>query len=89
MHGEESKAKEEGWKGMIFMGSWRVGLAAGLVIAGGVFTAGLHIWLAATDLEYAKHDESLYAMWKFLSSWGWVAILLIVSGAIIWITEEE
>ena len=48
-----------------------IGIILGIIIT---------LTLAATDLEYAKHDDSLYATWQFLTHGGWLVILLGVGG---------
>jgi len=51
-----------------------------LVIMGIILGIIIALTLAATDLEYAKHDDSLYATWQFLTHGGWLVILLGVGG---------
>jgi hypothetical protein len=60
-----------------------------LIIAGAVGSAGLHYWLAFTDSEYAKHDESLYATIRFFTHGGWLPTILIIVGMLLYIIYKD
>jgi hypothetical protein len=60
------------------------GAGAIVAVAGGVWAVLIEIYLAITDVEYAKHDQSLYALFEFLNAGGWMPMLMIIIGGLLW-----
>jgi len=61
------------------------GIGIVMIIIGAIWTTCLHFWLAFTDSEYAKHDESLYATISFFTHGGWLPTIIIMIGIILYI----
>jgi len=51
-----------------------------LIIIGLVWVIGLTIYLAITDIEFAKHSESLYATIIVIKNWGLIPMVMMFAG---------
>ena len=65
----------------------RKALGLFLAIVGGVWTAGLFLYLALSDPEFAKHSESLYALFEMIRHGGLFPMVMAFLGTIICIRE--
>ena len=64
------------------------GLAV-ILIAGAIIVGIVAFVLCATDVEFQKHSDSLYATLQWIIRGGWIAIILGVVGVAAYIAGEE
>jgi len=68
---------------------WVAFVGAIMAIIGIIWSVCLHFWLAWTDSEYAKHDESIYATFQYFAHGGWIAMILVIFGFILYIAYKD